>query len=57
MSLFARRRGRHADLGNFTGWGGLARYAAAAAAHPVVDARISRPVSARTALKTSQENR
>jgi hypothetical protein len=45
MSLFRRRSGRHADLGSFNGWSGLARYAAAAAAHPVVDPAIARPAN------------
>lgn len=53
MSLFARAKGRHTrshfnPASSCTGWGGLARIAVDAAAHPVVDARISRPVSTRT---------
>ena len=56
MSFLSHHKGRHVRRGSVTGWGGLAVAVAAAAAHPVVDARIARPVSARTAPKTSQEN-
>lgn len=65
MGVFTRRKGRHADRGDWTGWGGLARIAVDAAAHPVVDARLARPVlaggvyrvSAPGWIPTSEENR
>ncbi|WP_204016004.1 hypothetical protein [Sphaerimonospora thailandensis] len=51
-ALFSRRRGRHVRHGSFTGWGCLARAVQGAAAHPVVDAAIARPVLGRKPYET-----
>lgn len=46
MSLFTRHNGRHVRRGSVTGWAIAARACRDAAAHPVVDPHIARPVLA-----------
>lgn len=43
MSLFARRRGRHARHGTSTGWAELAAVVSYAQRHPVLDLAVDRP--------------
>ncbi|MFI7628446.1 hypothetical protein [Microbispora rosea] len=53
MSRFFRNPGRHVRRGSYTGWGALAQACRDAAAHPVVNVAITRPVTTRQPYGTT----
>lgn len=59
MSVFTRYRGHHAGRvwGSASGWAGTARLVNGYRKHPVVDASVTRPVTARRPYDTHRSAR